>query len=122
VELAGSIAELARFALKRDFRNIDPTKARVILLEAGPHLLAALRRLREGRDECLLAIAGALPAQRLLSGNVMACSNTCREDVGGAGPRLPGTPKRRRVGLSRRSSGECRVESFLSLCRSFAVS
>jgi NADH dehydrogenase len=40
VELAGSIAELARFALKRDFRNIDPTKARIILLEAGPHLLA----------------------------------------------------------------------------------
>ena len=39
VELAGSIAELARFALKRDFRNIDPTTARIILLEAGPHLL-----------------------------------------------------------------------------------
>jgi NADH:ubiquinone reductase (H+-translocating) len=39
VELAGSIAELARFALKRDFRNIDPTKARIILLEAGPQLL-----------------------------------------------------------------------------------
>jgi hypothetical protein len=38
-----------------------------------------------------------------------SCSNTCREDVGGGGPRLPGTPKRRRVGLSRRSSGECRV-------------
>jgi NADH:ubiquinone reductase (H+-translocating) len=39
VELAGSTAELARFALKRDFRNIDPTKARIILLEAGPQLL-----------------------------------------------------------------------------------
>jgi hypothetical protein len=54
--------------------------------------------------------------------SLSACSNTCREDVGGGGPRLPGTPKRRRVGLSRRSSGECRVESVLSLCRSFAVS
>jgi NADH:ubiquinone reductase (H+-translocating) len=39
VELAGSTAELARFTLKRDFRNIDPTKARIILLEAGPQLL-----------------------------------------------------------------------------------
>jgi NADH:ubiquinone reductase (H+-translocating) len=39
VELAGSTAELARFALKRDFRNIDPTKARIILLEARPQLL-----------------------------------------------------------------------------------
>ena len=36
VELAGSIAQLARFALKRDFRNIDLTKARIILFEAGP--------------------------------------------------------------------------------------
>lgn len=39
VELAGSIAELARFALRRDFRNIDPRSARVVLIEAGPRLL-----------------------------------------------------------------------------------
>ena len=58
----------------------------------------------------------------LVRRSLSACSNTYREDVGGAGPRLPGTPKRRRVGLSRRPSGECRVESVLSLCRSFAVS
>jgi len=42
VELAGAFAELARFALKRDFRRIDPRKARVILIEAGPRLLAHL--------------------------------------------------------------------------------
>jgi NADH:ubiquinone reductase (H+-translocating) len=40
VELAGSIAELARFALRRDFRNIDPRSTRVVLLEAGPRILA----------------------------------------------------------------------------------
>jgi NADH dehydrogenase len=39
VELAGAIAELARQSLKRDFRHIDPTQARVILV-GGPHLLA----------------------------------------------------------------------------------
>ena len=39
VELAGSMAELARFTLRRDFRNIDPASARVILVEAGPRLL-----------------------------------------------------------------------------------
>ncbi|MDP9368608.1 MAG: FAD-dependent oxidoreductase, partial [Chloroflexota bacterium] len=33
VELAGSIAEISRFTLARDFDHIDPTKARVILLE-----------------------------------------------------------------------------------------
>ena len=44
VELAGSAAELARFTLKRDFRNIDPTKARIIVLEAGPELLTGFPR------------------------------------------------------------------------------
>lgn len=39
VELAGAFAELARRVLKRDFRRIDPRRARVILLEAGPRLL-----------------------------------------------------------------------------------
>jgi NADH dehydrogenase len=41
VEMAGSIAELARKALAADFRTIDPRSARVTLLEAGPRLLPA---------------------------------------------------------------------------------
>jgi NADH dehydrogenase len=41
VELAGAIAEVARFALRRDFRRIDPRDATVLLLEGGPRLLAA---------------------------------------------------------------------------------
>jgi NADH dehydrogenase len=40
VELAGAVAELARRALARDFRAIDPRQARVLLIEAGPRLLA----------------------------------------------------------------------------------
>ncbi|HEV8357261.1 MAG TPA: NAD(P)/FAD-dependent oxidoreductase [Gemmatimonadales bacterium] len=39
VELAGAIAEVARFALRRDFRRIDPRDATILLLEAGPRLL-----------------------------------------------------------------------------------
>lgn len=41
VEMAGTIAELARYTLKGNFRRIDPASARVILAEAGPRLLAA---------------------------------------------------------------------------------
>jgi len=41
VELAGAIAELAHKALARDFRHIDPQQARIVLLEAGPRLLAS---------------------------------------------------------------------------------
>jgi len=40
VELAGTIADLARDTLPQDFRNIDTRKARVVLIEAGPRVLA----------------------------------------------------------------------------------
>ncbi|WP_332767271.1 NAD(P)/FAD-dependent oxidoreductase [Phenylobacterium sp.] len=40
VELAGTIAELARDTLPPDFRNIDTRKARVVLIEAGSRVLA----------------------------------------------------------------------------------
>lgn len=40
VELAGAIAELARFTLSEDFRNIDPSDTRVILIEAGSRVLS----------------------------------------------------------------------------------
>jgi NADH dehydrogenase len=40
VEMAGAIAELAKRALASDFRSIDPRCARIILIEAGPRLLA----------------------------------------------------------------------------------
>lgn len=41
VELAGAIAEIARYTVARDFRRIDPARARVVLLEAGPRILPA---------------------------------------------------------------------------------
>ena len=40
VEMAGAIAELANRALAMDFRSIDPRSTRIILVEAGPRLLA----------------------------------------------------------------------------------
>jgi NADH dehydrogenase len=43
VELAGTIAELARETLSGDFRRIDTREARVVLIEAGPRLLSAFR-------------------------------------------------------------------------------
>ena len=39
VELAGAIAEIKQFTLRRDFRKIDPKEARVLLIEAGPRVL-----------------------------------------------------------------------------------
>ncbi len=39
VEMAGAIAEIARYTLARDFRHIDPSHARVILIEGGNRVL-----------------------------------------------------------------------------------
>src|SRR5437773_6913613 len=41
VEMAGAIAEIARYTLAKDFRHIDPSQARVILVEGESRLLAA---------------------------------------------------------------------------------
>ena len=40
VELAGAIAELRRYTLRRDFRNVNPREARVLLLEGGSRVLS----------------------------------------------------------------------------------
>src|SRR5271166_3537966 len=41
VELAGTLAEIARKSLAENFRNIDPAKTRILLIEAGPDVLNA---------------------------------------------------------------------------------
>ncbi len=41
VELAGAIAEIARYTLAEDFRNINPSRTRVILIENGPRILGS---------------------------------------------------------------------------------
>ncbi len=42
VEMAGALKEIAAETIPRDFRHIDTTTAQVILVEAGPRLLAAM--------------------------------------------------------------------------------
>ena len=41
VEMAGAIAEISRYTLSKDFRHINPSQARVILIEGAPRLLSA---------------------------------------------------------------------------------
>ena len=41
VELAGAISDIAQLYMRHDFRHIDPTKSRVLLLEGSPRVLAA---------------------------------------------------------------------------------
>ena len=41
VEMAGAISDIAQLYMRRDFRHIDPSKARVLLLDGSPRVLAA---------------------------------------------------------------------------------
>src|SRR5882672_972028 len=58
VELAGALAEISRETIARDFRVIDPTKARIVLLEGGPRVLAAFPDPLPARAAAALARIG----------------------------------------------------------------
>ncbi len=96
VELAGAIADIARTALRGDFRRIDPADARVVLLEAGPRPLAsfaptlserARRDLEElgvevrtgGRVEAIDAEGVLVAGERLASATVLWAAGVAAE-------------------------------------------
>jgi NADH dehydrogenase len=88
VELAGTLAEMARLTLRDEFRSFDPREARIVLVEAGPTILPtfpeklrdrarkSLRRLgvevREGTAVTGVDEHGVMLAQeRLVAGTVL---------------------------------------------------
>ena len=58
VELAGALGEISRQTIARDFRVIDPTKARIILLEGGARILSAFPESLSRRAEDALRRIG----------------------------------------------------------------
>ena len=57
-ELAGTLAEIARHTLTRDFRHIDTRKARIMLIEAGPRVLSAFTEELAGKARVQLERLG----------------------------------------------------------------
>ena len=58
VELAGAVAELAKASLVHDFRNIDPSEARIILLEAGSRILPTFSETSSAATQRMLEKLG----------------------------------------------------------------
>ncbi len=58
VELAGALGEISRQTIARDFRLIDPTEARIILLEGGPRVLQSFPESLSRRAEAALRRVG----------------------------------------------------------------
>ncbi len=120
VELAGAFAELFLHTLKDDFRNVDPTKGRIILIESGPRLLnmftpeladEAARQLQELGVEVkfnnlvkdIQQGSVVLPTETLLAETV----------VWGAG--VEGSPIGATLGVPLSRGGKIKVEPDLSL-------
>lgn len=61
VEMAGQIAELARDVLPREYREVDTRKARVLLVEAGEHVLPAYGGKLSASAERQLRSLGVTP-------------------------------------------------------------
>ncbi|MGA2217739.1 MAG: NAD(P)/FAD-dependent oxidoreductase [Terracidiphilus sp.] len=58
VELAGAISDIAQLYMRHDFRHIDPTKSRVILLEGSPRILGAYPEDLSAKAEAALKHLG----------------------------------------------------------------
>ncbi len=58
VELAGAISDIAQLYMRHDFRHIDPAKARVMLLEGSPRVLAAYPEDLSAKAEATLTHLG----------------------------------------------------------------
>lgn len=76
VELAGTIAELARTTLARDFRHIDPRSARILLCESGPRVLGAFpEKLSIYAGEALASLGVEVrvgkPVERIDAGGII---------------------------------------------------
>ena len=120
VELAGAFAEIARHVLKRDFRSIDPSSARVILLEAGPRVLpafseksslAALKRLQKmGVDVRLKTAVTNIDAEGVTMG-ADRLRSTCV--VWSAG--VQASPLGKSLGAPLDKAGRVKIEPDLSV-------
>src|SRR5262245_59406628 len=58
LELAGALAEIANETLRHDFRNINPSEARILLVEGGPRILPAFPDDLSARAEKLMRKLG----------------------------------------------------------------
>lgn len=121
VELAGAFAELTRTVLNRDFRRIDPTKARIILIEGSPLVLSHLPPDLSASAQRQLESLGVLVRNNLHVKHIRAGEvELANGEVIRAGNILwaagvSATPLTRKLGVELDKAGRVRVASDLSL-------
>jgi len=120
VELAGTIAEIARHTLKHDFRHIDPTQTQVILLQSGDRILpeyppdlsqSALQQLqRIGVEVQLGSRVTGITEDAVLVGDVVIPTKTAIWTAG-----VAPSPLTKTLGVPLEKGGRVIVEADLSI-------
>src|SRR5271166_4129321 len=120
VELAGTLAEIARKSLADNFRNIDPAKTRILLVEAGPDVLSTyppdLRRSAVEQLQRLgVEVRTNSPVTDVRSGEVMVGAEVIPAAVVLWAAGVSASPLGRALGAPVDRAGRVLVEPDLSL-------
>jgi NADH:ubiquinone reductase (H+-translocating) len=120
VELAGAFAELTRTVLNRDFDHIDPSKARVLLIEGGPRVLAAFppelsASAQQQLEKLGVEVRTGLRVEAIRVGEVVVGGQTIHADniIWGAG--VAAAPIARQLGVEADRAGRIKVLPDLSV-------
>ncbi len=120
VELAGTLAEIARHTLRDEFRRCDPRSAQVHLLEAGPRVLSAMPESLSGsarrqleRLGVMVHVGQAVTAIDAQGVELGAQRIACRTVLWAAG--VAASPLGREFDVERDRAGRVRVLPDLSL-------
>jgi NADH dehydrogenase len=120
VELAGTLAEIARHTLANDFRNIDPRKARVLLIEAGPRVLGAFpealsAKARKQLEKLGVEVMTGAPVSEIGQDFVLVGDKriAARTTLWAAG--VAASPLGKQLGAELDRAGRVRVQPDLSL-------
>ena len=120
VELAGTLAEIARHTLKDEFRHIDPASARVRLVEAGPRVLASFpealsEKARRQLERLGVEVSTGVPVTAIDAGGYRLGEDyvPARTVVWAAG--VAASPLARALGVPLDRAGRVPVEADLSV-------
>jgi len=121
VELSGAFAELARTVLKRDFRRIDPSQAKIILIEGAPNVLSFLpedlaRSATRQLEQLGVQVRTSMRVKEIREGEVelqdgeIICAGTILWTAG-----VSATPLTRKLGVELDKAGRVKVNPDLGL-------
>jgi len=120
VELAGALAEISRQTIARDFRVIDPTRARIVLVEGGARVLASFpeplsRRARHSLERIGVEVRTGATVTRVTADAVWLGSEQIRTRTVLWAAGVAASPLARTLGVPLDRAGRVPVEADLSI-------